>query len=260
MPLPLTPLEHNIQEFEKAAREYHKLRLSKPVSVEEKKKIDEELKLRLADLDRRMRNLETNSSIQERICLQQELCDYQSSRAVPQDAKVTTSEQLELMKSDPHHPTTNLRKNMEAAGIMTPDDNCHCHHIVVGGGKRVKDPANPGGPKIQTKNAIMARARLHRYGIGINDPVNGVYLPKSMKYVPHWRFPKALPHANIHTFAYEQMVNDALTPARSADAVRNTLLRIRAILEQGSDYTFLTQKASSQYEAKINKLFAASAE
>ena len=41
MPLPLTPLEHNIQEFEKAAHEYHTLRLSKPVSVEEKKKIDE---------------------------------------------------------------------------------------------------------------------------------------------------------------------------------------------------------------------------
>lgn len=260
MPLPLSPLEHNIQEFEKAAREYHTLKLSKPVSVDAKKKIDEELELRLADLERRMRNLETDSSVQERICQQQELCSYQSARAVPAGAKVTTEEQLEMMKLDPHHPTIYLRKNMEAAGIMPPDENCHCHHIVLGCGKRVKDPNNPSGPKIQTKNAIMARARLHRYGIGINDPINGVYLPKSMKYVPHWRFPKALPHANIHTFAYEQLVNDALTPARSAEAVKNILLRVRAMLEHGSNYTFLTQKASSQYRAKVDKLFASAAD
>lgn len=77
-----------------------------------------------------------------------------------------------------------------------------------------------------------------------------------MKYMPHWRFPKALPHANIHTFAYEQMINNALNPARSAEAVKNTLLRVRAMLEHGSNYTFLTHKALSQYETKINKLFA----
>ena len=152
------------------------------------------------------------------------------------------------MLSEVYHPTRDLADNLFAVGEARPGGLFDAHHII------------PGKGRWQQNEMLAARLNLHLHGIGINDPVNGVYLPKSMKYVPHWRFPKALPHANIHTFAYEQMVNDALTPARSADAVRNTLLRIRAILEQGSDYTFLTQKASSQYEAKINKLFAASAE
>lgn len=256
MPLPLTPLEHNIAEFEKAAIEFHRLKTSKPISVEGKKRLDQELLDRLAHLDKRLQDLSTQSYVQERVQMDLALNSYQGERLVPNGRKTTTLAMQKMMKLEPHHPTAQLRRNMEADGDLAPDENCDCHHIVEGRGKTRKNPDDPSGPRLQTQNAIMARAWLHRYGVGINDPANGVYLPAAMKFVPHWRFPKAIPHANIHTFDYEEMVANKLRTRKSEGEVRGALRTIRATLEHGSECDFLTAKAQTQYKRKQRRLFS----
>jgi len=56
---------------------------------------------------------------------------------------------------------------MRAVPVPKPSANHTAHHIVPGKGK--------------TKGAVRARIRLHLYGIRINDPGNGVWLPTYSK-------------------------------------------------------------------------------
>jgi hypothetical protein len=257
MPLPLTPLEHNIEEFEKAALEYHRLKTSRPVNIDERKKLDDELKQRLADLKQRKQRLKTQASVNERVQVDLAEANYRKERAIAQNSLSPSPQQLDMMDREPHHPAARLRKNMEAQGDLAPDDNCACHHIVQGKGKTRKDKSNPSGPRIQTQNAILARAQLHLHGIGINDASNGVYLPKRMKHVPHWRFPKALPHANIHTLAYEQLVYNTLEFRSDTQSIKDGLSILRVMLEQGQNTDFLTKKTQTSYLAKLEKYLIA---
>ncbi len=73
---------------------------------------------------------------------------------------------------------------MRPAGAAT-------HHIVAGGAEA----------------AAPARAVLQRFGIGINDAVNGVFLPAS-RAAPNAA--GAAVHSTVHTRAYYQAVNEAL--------------------------------------------------
>lgn len=254
MPLPKTPLQHNIDEFEKAAKQYHKLKHSTSRTKKERDDLDKELKTRLADLKARKLQLKTKACVQERTDLQVALASYQKSNSVQGNNSAVTEEQYEWMDNEAHHPTKVLRENMAANGDLAPDKNCACHHIVEGKGRTIPDPDAPKGPRIQTQNAIMARVHLHMYGVGINDPDNGVYLPKYMKHTPHWRFPKALPHANIHTFKYEEWVYNTLEPNESEQSVRSALHKLRIMLEHGSEIGFLTTKTQTAYQLKMETL------
>lgn len=76
-----------------------------------------------------------------------------------------------------------LGRALEAAGHARPPGSA-AHHIVAGGAQR----------------AAPARAVLDRFGIGINDAANGAFLPSGV-------------HARIHTNAYYDAVNGALSQA-----------------------------------------------
>jgi hypothetical protein len=76
-----------------------------------------------------------------------------------------------------------LGRALEAAGHVRPP-GAATHHIAAG----------------SAKAAAPARAALERFGIGINDAANGVFLPPNV-------------HAPLHTNAYYDAVNSALGQA-----------------------------------------------
>ncbi len=74
----------------------------------------------------------------------------------------------------------------------------HAHHIVASG----------------SKFAEPARAALQRFGIGIDDAANGVFLPAEI-------------HNKIHTGAYYDMVNSALSQVTSREQALGVLSMLR---------------------------------
>ena len=110
-----------------------------------------------------------------------------------------------------------LRNNMINSGIAEPDYPNAAHHIVAG-----------NSPK-----AEQARQVLRRFGIGINDANNGVFLP-AVKDVS-----SAAYHPSLHTKEYYDVVNDALSVASSKSDVINILNDTSSQLING---TFLKQE------------------
>jgi hypothetical protein len=88
------------------------------------------------------------------------------------------------------------------------------HHIVAG----------------RAPQAAEARRVLERYGIGINDPSNGVFLPKNLS-VPNPN--GAYVHSILHRKAYYSAVNELLSQASSRQEVLNVLSYIRDRLLAG---------------------------
>jgi hypothetical protein len=84
------------------------------------------------------------------------------------------------------------------------------HHIVAGGAEA----------------AAPARAVLERFGIGINDAANGVFLPAS-RAAPNAA--GAAVHSTVHTRGYYQAVNEALSQATT----RAEALEALGALRQG---------------------------
>lgn len=96
-----------------------------------------------------------------------------------------------------------LGRALEAAG-HTRFAGAVAHHIAAG--------ASPG--------AAPARAALQKFGIGIDDAANGVFLEKSA-------------HARLHTNAYYKTVNNMLDQATSKSEALEVLGTIRAALARG---------------------------
>jgi A nuclease family of the HNH/ENDO VII superfamily with conserved AHH len=90
-----------------------------------------------------------------------------------------------------------LGRALEAAGHARPPGSA-AHHIVAGGAER----------------AAPARAVLDRFGIGINDAANGAFLPSGV-------------HARIHTNAYYETVNSALSQATTRQEALQVLEALR---------------------------------
>jgi hypothetical protein len=107
-----------------------------------------------------------------------------------------------------------LGDNLEAVGKVRPD-NSAAHHIVAGGENYI--------------NAKEARKLIEEANIDINEAANGVFLPKSSKYV----IDDALPHANIHTNTYYDNLYDRLKNVPKENR-RNELQKIAEELLNGS--------------------------
>ncbi len=103
---------------------------------------------------------------------------------------------------------------MEAAGISRPLSSA-AHHIVPGGARA----AEPG------------QAALARFGIGINEAVNGVFLPAN-RAVPN--VTGAAVHSTLHTGAYIDAVNLALAQATSRQEATQVLDVFRQTLLNGA--------------------------
>jgi hypothetical protein len=101
---------------------------------------------------------------------------------------------------------------MVAGGTARPA-NVAAHHIVA-----FSDP-----------RAAIARTLLKNEGIGLNEAVNGVFLPKNLKFVA----PPATTHSILHTDAYFIEVNSRLLNA-APGTLRTVLGQIRQELLLGT--------------------------
>jgi hypothetical protein len=106
-----------------------------------------------------------------------------------------------------------LGQALEAAGHVRPASSA-AHHIVAGNA-----PA-----------AAQARAVLQRFGIGINDAANGVFLPAT-RAAPNAA--GAAVHSTVHTNAYYQTVNQMLGAATTRAEAEAALGAIRSALLSG---------------------------
>ncbi|MEV7536787.1 polymorphic toxin-type HINT domain-containing protein [Streptomyces hydrogenans] len=107
-----------------------------------------------------------------------------------------------------------LRNALNAAGDVEPATPHSPHHIVAG-----------NSPK-----AASARAQLDRFGIGVNDAENGVWLPRSSS-SPN---PHGLSvHSKIHTNEYYTYVNDLMSGARNRSEALDVIGHVRRQLQGG---------------------------
>lgn len=124
---------------------------------------------------------------------------------------------LTMLSNEKHHPTEVLEKYMRAEGVPKPSSKHTAHHIVPGKGK--------------IKKNLLTRVHLHRYGVRINDPANGVYLLHKDEYAPHWSMPKSRGHLTYHTEAYETWVHNRVMNQRHIDFLKTELQVIGRILQ-----------------------------
>lgn len=127
--------------------------------------------------------------------------------------------QKELLAEE-HHPTEILEKYMRAVPIPKPSPFHTAHHITPGVGK--------------TKDAYRARLRIHRYGIRINDPDNGAWLPNATKHTPHWSMPNAKGHNRYHTHGYESWLLRRLQSKSGEEFIRQELRLIGQQLQENN--------------------------
>jgi len=111
-------------------------------------------------------------------------------------------------------PSAKLGQNMEDQGTTRPAETA-AHHIVA-----------HSSPK-----AAAGRAVLNRFGVGINDAENGVFLPRNVNSAN----PNGVAvHSTLHTDEYYQSVNDVLGGAQSRQDVLDGLGHIRNQLLNGA--------------------------
>tara|TARA_R110000868_G_scaffold377197_1_gene642480 strand:+ start:409 stop:921 length:513 start_codon:yes stop_codon:yes gene_type:complete len=150
--------------------------------------------------------------------------DLDNYRAEGRDATTgSRADQVQKQKAllaEKHHPTDDLAKLMLAAGKAKPSNVHTAHHVVPGKGKVYK-----------TKEAHLARIHMHRYGIRINDPDNGVWLPMYKKHTPHWSMPQSLGHLEYHTKNHERCVERKIRLHTQENAIRSQLNTIGKLLQ-----------------------------
>jgi len=104
-----------------------------------------------------------------------------------------------------------LAKNMADAGIEKPDYPCAAHHIVAGSDTR----------------ATEAREILDKFGIGINDADNGVYLPTTKDVGGTY-------HPGLNTKTYNETVTSMLEKATTRDEAIDILKDVSRELSKGT--------------------------
>lgn len=123
-----------------------------------------------------------------------------------------------VLQGERHHPTYKLGRYMMADGKPKPSPEHAAHHIVPGKGR--------------TPESYLARTHMHIRGIRINDPDNGVWLPRSKKFTPHWSMPQAPAHLQCHTNEYEYKVSQRIRGRLAEGQIRTELRLIGKLLQQ----------------------------
>lgn len=209
--LPLRPsnpsaLEMAIYRFQvEAYKHYQKLKKSPASTPAEKKEVLETMK----HLKRERAKINAHAKMQEQLFA--ELESYREGN------KGKSSSEL---ASEKHHPTNVLVRNLYAIAEPQPSQNHSAHHIVLGNGK--------------VPRLIDARLQMFLYGIGINDAINGIWLPRSSAFKGHYTTPKAPPHSRIHGENYQAWVGMLARIQNNEAAFKVKLGRIKAQLNDGS--------------------------
>lgn len=176
-------------------------------------------KKRKAELDKTKMLLNSQRmSTESMASVQAKLDNYQlQGRLATVGKRSEVARKQNELALEKHHPTKLLEKFMIASVNPKPSPYHSAHHIVPGKGKTV--------------HANLARVRLHRYGVRINDPDNGVWLPTYKKYTPNWAMPSAKSHLEYHTLKYESWVKDRLQAQINEPSLRRELRFIAKLLK-----------------------------
>lgn len=213
----VTPLEAAIVRFESEAQDYFKQKRAPGAETDlERETRERDLASALRHLKNERRKIQVFAQIQGR------LRDYQGW------GREKAEEDPLALLDESHHPTKTLAKNMRADGRPQPSNRHSPHHVVEGKGKHPRTPDT--------------RLNLHMYGIRINDPDNGVWMPRTKADKGHWTMPNAPAHSEIHTFNYETWVNFLISPLEGETVLRSALTRIRILLRDGRQPGKVTEK------------------
>lgn len=179
-----SPLEMVIYQYELKASAFHNWRNKMaPANETAKQKAD-----RIAKRDRDWQHLRLERrKIAAHLKMQENLTAYREGNK---------QKSLSELASESHHPTKMLARNLQAVGEPKPTPMHEPHHIIPGAGKHRK------------QLMILSRLNLHAFGIGINDPLNGIWLRNFAKNTPDdWATPESPAHRPIHTFNYETWIS-----------------------------------------------------
>jgi len=213
----MTPLEAAIRGYEQQAKNYYQSKKSPvPASPEERLKKEQELASTLQHLNNERIRLSSLAQVEAGL----ELYRAAGREQADQDP-------FEML-NEKHHPTKVLAKHMRADGRPQPSERHSPHHLVQGKGRHPR--------------TADVRLRLHLYGIRINDPDNGAWMPRTKADKGHWSMPYSPAHSEIHTFNYETWANFLLLHLDSEQTIRSALVRIRSLLRDGKQPEQVTQQ------------------
>ncbi|AVF65393.1 AHH domain-containing protein [Vibrio alginolyticus] len=79
---------------------------------------------------------------------------------------------------------------------------------------------------------IFVTRNLHTLGLGINDPSNGVWLPRNVKNKGYWSSPDAEAYKKVHRYDYEAWVvtnlsNNSLKKDVFINRLRNIKIKLK---------------------------------
>ncbi|WP_337219155.1 AHH domain-containing protein [Vibrio parahaemolyticus] len=150
-------------------------------------------------------------SLSAQVSLQKQLTEYQKRSAA------TSPDDL---MDEPHHPTRVLARNLTSIGDIKPTKRHDPHHIIMGSGQ------------FRKMEMMLARFNLHTFGLGINDPSNGVCLPRNVNDKGHWSSPDAEAHKKVHRYNYETwIVTNLSSDSLKKDVFINRLRNIKIKLK-----------------------------
>ena len=147
---------------------------------------------------------------------------------------------LELLKEE-HHPTNILARNLRAVGEPKPTTFHEAHHIIPGKGRYIQ------------ASIIACRLNLHRHGVGINDPLNGIWLRNFKRNKPHdWATEKAPGHREIHRHNYESWITANFSNNRLPDQIfLNRLNKVKRQLRDGTMPEKVMQKKDANWDGSV---------
>lgn len=207
-----TPLEMAIYNYELKARDFHNTKNAQ-VSLNETAE-DRAKRLLQRDQDWNHLRLERRKiAIQAR--QQEELEKYRTENR---------EKSIKELSQEAHHPTQKLAKNLLAVGEPKPTTMHEPHHIIPGKGRHLK------------MLMVQCRLNLHAYGIGINDPTNGIWLRNFAKNKPDdWATPDSPSHRPLHTQKYEQWIADFFSNDNLPESVfTKRLSKVKRDLRNGT--------------------------
>jgi hypothetical protein len=134
------------------------------------------------------------------------------------------------------HDSSKLGERMAVVNDGKPHKLCHAHAIISG-----------GHPKAVTLRAIMAK-----FGVRIDDPVNGCWLPENtaaLKEMPS-RLQSAVPHSRIHRNNYYFWLGSYVKMSITKDTsyLRFQLGMVETALQSGNFPPYVMEPASKEFQ------------
>lgn len=222
----LSPLDLSIQQYETRCKNYHYRKLKVPNETAEQRTA------RLTGLKaaRQYLDLERNR-LMSMISVESQLDIYRN-----EFKHLSRKDRRNEYKAEEHHPTAVLETNLQLAGRARPAPKFTAHHLIEGKGKLAI-----------TKSA---RLLLFRNDIRINDPDNGVWMPRTEEERGHWSMPNATPHSRIHTHNYERWIYGQIQYLRGEAEIRQKLSILRGHLKCGTQPTMVTAKSDESWDGR----------